>query len=305
VLLSVLLASYRRELTTNCEYRLPIPFATLLLTIRRSDIGMWARSFGAKISPILSKSTTHVVAHKDRRTSKVRQAARYPNIQIVAVSWLLQCFTQWAHVDEEPHLTLIEREEHGSHDSLPFDDLEDGVILTPSENGGEDGVLPDGNEVLLSPIADQVDWGGLDEEFHDFFGDLDGDETEDGGEESDRESGAESDASTKSTSSRRGKRKRRTTSVDGTEDSEDLANGRLGSELQKRKKRALERTTGLANVSSADNPSGLPSPDTTGPEEDAEKQPVNGDNSDDEAEDDFEREMMAEFERQSNEPEEA
>jgi RNA polymerase II subunit A-like phosphatase len=264
---------------------------------------MWARSFGAKISPILSKSTTHVVAHKDRRTSKVRQAARYHKIQIVTVSWLLQCFTRWAHADEGPHKILVEGEDHGPHDSLPFDDLEEGAILTPSEDGGEDSVLPDENEPLLSPIGrNDVEWGTLDEEFDSFFGDLDEEDTE--GDETDKESGAESDASTHSTSSRRGKRKRRTRSVDGTEDSDGTSNGQLGSELQKRKKRALERTTGLANVSSADNPSGLPSPDTTGPEEDAgEKQHVNGDNTDD-LDDDFEREMMAEFERQSNEPDE-
>jgi RNA polymerase II subunit A-like phosphatase len=265
---------------------------------------MWARSFGAKISPILSKSTTHVVAHKDRRTSKVRQAARYPKIQIVTISWLLQCFTRWTHADEGPHLILVEREDHGPQDSLPFDDLEDGVILTPSEDGGDDAALPDGNEPLLSPIGrNDVEWGSLDEEFENFFGDLDGDDTEN--DETDRESGGESDASTQSTSSRKGKRKRSTKSVDGTEDSDDTTNGQLGSELQKRKKRALERTTGLANVSSADNPSGLPSPDTTGPEEDAgEKQHANGDKTDDDLDDDFEREMMAEFERQSNEPEE-
>jgi RNA polymerase II subunit A-like phosphatase len=267
---------------------------------------MWARSFGAKISPLLSKSTTHVVAHKDRRTSKVRQAARYPNIQIVTVGWLLQCFTRWAHADEGPHLIILEREEHGSHDSLPFDDLEEGVILTPSEDGGEDIVLPEGNEPLLSPIAEKVAWGDVDEEFDDFFGDLDGDDTEDEGHKTDQESGAESDTSNQSTSSRKAKRKRSTQSLDGNEDGEDLSNGRLGSELQKRKKRALERTTGLANVSSAENPSGLPSPDTTGPEEDAgEKQHVNGDITDEEADDDFEREMMAEFERQSDEPDEA
>ena len=85
---------------------------------------MWARSFGARVSPQLTTSTTHVVAHKERRTSKVRQAARHPEIKIVTTGWLLECFTHWELVDVAPHSISVDRDEQGPHESLPFDELE-------------------------------------------------------------------------------------------------------------------------------------------------------------------------------------
>lgn len=242
-----------------------------------SDLGMWARSFGAVIQPNLTKSTTHVVAHKDRRTSKVRQAARHPQIKIVTVDWLMECFSRWRRVSETPHLIEVERDHHGSQESLPFDELEDGVVLSESESTGEDWVatLPDDNddegedydeesELNLyekDPIRDE-EWDAMNAEVDEF---LEGLDTED--------EGNESDASTR-------KRKRDgTDSADGSDaEGTDISVNGDGSELQKRKRRALERTTGLANVAVADQSSGLPSPDTTGPEEE---------NQDDDVDDGF------------------
>ena len=64
------------------------------------------------------------------------------------------------------------------------------------------------------------------------------------------------------------KRKREDTDSVGGSDAEDSDASVNGlTRLQRKKKRALERTTGLANVAMAEKSSGLPSPDTTGPEE--------------------------------------
>lgn len=264
------------------------------------------------MSPNLTKSTTHVVAHKDRRTSKVRQAARHPNIKIVATSWLLECFVQWVAAPEGPHAIKVESDEHDPHDSLPFEELEEASMLTPSEDGGgDDAILPseveEADEEPNSPVLDileNVEWGDLEDEMKDFYDSEDETEADDDDEGNDE--GMESDASGKSgrssqsTSSRKSKRKRTTPSING--DYEEA--GESTSALQKRRKMAAERTTGLANVETLENPSGLPSPDTTGPEEDAGEKAksvsngADGEVSDDD--DDFEQAMMAEFDKDSD-----
>ncbi|KAF2422435.1 hypothetical protein EJ08DRAFT_596862 [Tothia fuscella] len=269
-----------------------------------SDIGRWATSFGARITSTLSKSTTHVVAHRDRRTSKVRQAACYPQIKIVTVHWLLSCFTRWAHADETDFLIEVEND-NGPHESLPFDDADENVILTPNAEAGEEEVKEDeeDNQIPpISPILEQVDWGTFDQEYEDFMKDMSDDSEMDTGDESDASTPSNKSTASKSKST---KRKRAAESVDGSgsggSDGEDAAsingttNGTdLGSDLQKRKKRAYERTTGLAIVTTtADSPSGLPSPDTTGPEEDevskANGAPLAG--KEDEEDDAFDRDM--------------
>lgn len=273
---------------------------------------MWARSFGARVSPNLTKSTTHVVAHKDRRTSKVRQAARHPSIKIVATSWLLECFVQWIAAPEDPHAIKVESDEHDPHGSLPFEELEEASILTPSEDGdADDAILPseveEADEEPNSPVLDileNVEWGDLEDEMKDFYDSED--ETEADDDDDGHDEGMESDVSGKSgrssrsTSSRKAKRKRMTESING--DYEEA--GESTSALQKRRKMAAERTTGLANVETLENPSGLPSPDTTGPEEDAaEKVRSVSNGAADEVgddDDDFEQAMMAEFEKDSD-----
>ena len=257
-----------------------------------SDLGMWARSFGAVVLPNLTKSTTHVIAHKDRRTSKVRQAAKHPKIGIVDVSWLTECFSRWRRVSETPHAIEVERDHHASQESLPFDELEDGVVLSESEStGAEDGAatLPDdvedeGEEFdeddvnaddkppALNENWSAEDWSAMHAEVDAFL-----DESSDNNDDDDE--AGQSDASNQSNRSGRSKRssssprkrKREPTESADASDAEmtDASVNGDGSELQKRKKRALERTTGLANVAVvvADKSSGLPSPDTTGPEE--------------------------------------
>jgi RNA polymerase II subunit A-like phosphatase len=273
---------------------------------------MWAKSFGARVSPNLTKATTHVVAHKDRRTSKVRQAARHANIKIVATSWLLECFTQWKAVPEGPHSIDVEREEHDFHDSLPFEELEEESMLTPSEEeGADDAVLPseieEADDEPKSPVLDLlggVNWDDMEDEMKDFYDSEDDTEADDDDEGMESDASGKSGRSSRSTSSRKLKRKRTTESING--DYEEA--GESTSALQKRRKMAAERTTGLANVETLENPSGLPSPDTTGPEEDAAdkiKAVANGggqeaEESDDDDDDEFAQAMMAELDRDSD-----
>jgi RNA polymerase II subunit A-like phosphatase len=213
-------------------------------------------------------------------------------------------------VPESPHSINVEREEHESHDSLPFEELEEGSMLTPSEDeGADDAVLPseveEADDEPKSPVLDilgDVNWDDMEDEMKDFY------DSEDETEADDDDDGMESDASgrsgrsSRSTSSRKLKRKRRTESVNG----EYEEAGESTSALQKRRKMAAERTTGLANVETLENASGLPSPDTTGPEEDAgEKATAQANGADREAEvsdedDDFAQAMMAELDRDSD-----
>lgn len=215
-------------------------------------------------------------------------------------------------MDERPHLIAIEREDNLGSFSLPTGNAGEDVLLTPSEDEAEVMVPTDLLIEPVSPTLGKADWDDVNAELDEFLDSDDDDSEMDSELDSDLDSDASIDSkkSGESTSSRSKKRKRGTDSVDGSgeENSDDGSNGSLGSQLQKRKKRALERTTGLANVATVDTPSGLPSPDTTGPEEDMGEangtQKSNGDLVEDEDDDDaFAREMMAEFERQSNDPE--
>jgi len=244
-----------------------------------SDLGMWARSFGAVLSTNVTKSTTHVVAHRERRTHKVRVAAKHPRIKIVTPSWLTECFSRWRRVDERPHLIEVERDDHMVQDSLPFEELEDGVVLSESEDtGGEEGVpvLPDdfedegtdvaGQEEERSPIeCTDEQWMAMNDELQDF---LDEEDTEEENMSVASEDLRDMPAEERQEYLKSRKRKREDTDSPGASDAEDSDASVNGlTMLQRKKKRALERTTGLANVAMADKSSGLPSPDTTGPEE--------------------------------------
>ncbi|ERS95362.1 hypothetical protein HMPREF1624_08240 [Sporothrix schenckii ATCC 58251] len=78
------------------------------MDVERSEIGMQAASFGAKLQRQISRKVTHLVISSDRpRTQKVRQAARFPSIKIVNQNWLIDCFSQWDLVDETPYLVDI------------------------------------------------------------------------------------------------------------------------------------------------------------------------------------------------------
>jgi len=282
------------------------------LSFASSDNGLWAKSFGATISTDINKQTTHVIANPERKTTKVKKAARYPHIKIVSGEWLYQCFSKWERVPEDPFIIEVDPAEQGPATSS-LEDLEDGPLLS-----GDDGDIPsstDEEELEELTQAVQLDmseekWQSLGDEFEDFMNETDGSEEDETGSETDS---VRSEASTQSTNAPKGKRKRGrrgTASTDGSEaeDSDSSVNSATGSRLQKRRKRVLERVTSLTNVVTADKSSGLPSPETTGPEEnpggEGERNGGGAEEQDEDEDDEFEAEMMAEFERAESEGQE-
>lgn len=262
-----------------------------------SDFALWIKSFGAEISLNVNKSITHVIANPDRKTTKVKKAARYPHVQIVNAEWMFQCCTRWEHVDEGPYLIEVDAADRvGS----PIEELEDDSINATGDEAGDE---PYESPVNLDMSDDQ--WKSIGDELQDFLDESD--DTEDASA-----SEAESVVSTASTRSdakaSRRKRKRGTESADASEAEESDASVNSTSRLQRRKKRTMERVTSLTNVVNADKSSGLPSPETTGPEEeqgdddgkvfDPQGQ---GADLDSEYDDGLEAEMMAEFERSGSE----
>jgi RNA polymerase II subunit A-like phosphatase len=255
-------------------------------------------SFGAEVSLNVSKQTTHVIANPDRKTMKVKKAAHYPSIKIVNADWMFQCCTRWEHVDETPYLIEIDQTDRGAS---PWDELEES---DPGVTGDEDGEAAEEDISKIDMSPDK--WKDLDDEFNEFMNESDDSETNSA---SDSES-VRSDASAQITDSKPSikKRKRTTGSVDGSEADESDVSVTSTSKLQRRKKRTMERVTSLANVVTAEKSSGLPSPETTGPEEghgdeekDADPAGLAADDSDPEEDDGLEAEMMAEFGKSDDE----
>ncbi|KAF2244620.1 RNA polymerase II subunit A C-terminal domain phosphatase [Trematosphaeria pertusa] len=266
------------------------------MDVENSDFALWVKSFGAEISLNVNRSTTHVIANPDRKTTKVKKAARYPHIKIVNAEWMFQCCTRWERVDETPYTIEVDAAERGGS---PFEELEDDSINVTGDEEGE----PYESPTNLDMSDDK--WQSLGDEFEEFMNESD--DTEDASA-SDSES-VRSTASTQSDAKgTKRKRKRKTDSADGSEAEDSDASVNSTSRLQKRKKRTMERVTSLTNVVSADKSSGLPSPETTGPEEgqgeeddkvfDPQGQGVDLASDYD---DGLEAEMMAEFEKSGGE----
>ncbi|KAI9680743.1 MAG: Carboxy-terminal domain (CTD) phosphatase [Caeruleum heppii] len=164
---------------------------------QRSDIVLWARSFGAEISENISKRTTHLVAARNR-TAKVRQAARTQRIKIVTTQWLLDSISQWKRLDENPYLIPVHPDDQkppssgrsttGEKEGLDIIEIDNEMILSASEEENNDldeepatleketedvdGVMPEDLDDSLSPVDgfEGYDWKGAEEELRDFLG---------------------------------------------------------------------------------------------------------------------------------------
>jgi RNA polymerase II subunit A-like phosphatase len=286
------------------------------VNIHTYDTVTWAKTFGATVTENITKKTTHVIASPERRTAKVRQAAKKGGrISIVHTGWLFACFSQWVKVDEGPYRIHSDAPTNGTA-GLPgsFEDKEAGTLsssdeeaaLTENEadndigNGDENGTqsvsgMDTDDEELAkyaphdgakdsSPIEGQVedDWDALDNEFAEFCDEEDI-EVE---SETESESGNRSDSSTSSTPNGQ-KRKREQAAAGDDVPASDTEEE--GSRLQKRKKEALSRTTSLTNMavpSAADGKvSAVDAPDTE-----------NLDGIDEEDDDDYEDDDDADLE---------
>ncbi|KAF2807806.1 uncharacterized protein BDZ99DRAFT_391461 [Mytilinidion resinicola] len=275
------------------------------MDVQSSDIALWAKSFGAQVTTDITKQTTHVVANPSRKTTKVKRAANHPQIKIVTTEWLLQCFSKWERADEQPYLIQVDPAEHGAHGGSPeisaFDDLDEGPLLSAEDDGAISG--EEDEDELKSPVNVDISeetWQSLGDEFQEFMDESDDD---DQGTGSDTDSvNSENSVQTSSTTRSKKKRKRGTGSVDGSEadDSDASVSSSTGSKLQRKKKRVLERVTSLTNVVSADKSSGLPSPETTGPDE-GQENGLGGEEDDDDGDAELEAELLAELERDDDE----
>lgn len=186
----------------------------------------------------------------------MKKAARYPHIKIVNPEWMLQCCARWQHVDEAPFIIELDPAER---EGSPYGDLDDESF---NASGDEEIDEPSDSPVTLDLTADT--WASVDDELNDFLNETDTDDNSGSDSESIRsDKSVESDTKEKSR-----KRKHSAHSTDVSEAEESDNSVKSTSKLQRRKKRTMERVTSLTNVLSADKSSGLPSPDTTGPEED-------------------------------------
>lgn len=275
--------------------------------VQRSDISLWAKSFGAQVFTDITKQTTHVVANPSRKTTKVKKASHHPHIKIVTTEWLLQCFSKWERVPEDPYIIPVDPTEHGPHGGSPtlsnFEELEAGPILSGDDDEDTPFTGTEDDKDPKSPIPEisEETWQSLGDEFQEF---MDESDDEDDGTGSDSES-VHSENSVSTNGAAKKKRKRGTDPEENSEadDSDASTNSAAGSKLQRKKKRVLERVSSLTNVVSADKSSGLPSPDTTGPEEGHEE---NGaEDRDEEGDAELEAELLAELEREEMEEAEA
>lgn len=263
----------------------------------RSDKALWAKSFGATVSQDLSKRTTHVIATPLRKTSKVRKALRYPGrVRVVTEQWLLDCISQWKHLDERPYLidfgldqhdvrngtetpfshedALLSSEDEDSGQATDIDDEGDGAVNgTNDEDAGltietaaadeeEDMSKYAPHEDEKSPISPfKEDWGEMEDELREFMGsDYEDSDDAENGEEGDEES-AQDNESVKNGANgqspplaeRPSKRKRPDSgrSTDGEDSDASISSLNRGSNLQRRKRKAFERTSSLTNVRGA------------------------------------------------------
>lgn len=156
-------------------------------------------------------------------------------------------------MDETPYLIEMDAADRGGS---PVPDLEDESINGTGDEEAEDGPH--------SPIVEMSDeaWAALDDELAEFM-----DETDtDGGSDTDTDS-IRSENSTASDAKTAKQKRKRTDSTEASEAEESDGSVTSTSRLQRRKKRTLERVTSMTNVVTAEKSSGLPSPETTGPEE--------------------------------------
>ncbi|KAF2862268.1 hypothetical protein K470DRAFT_281109 [Piedraia hortae CBS 480.64] len=138
--------------------------------LEKQEIYILATSFGAEVDTQLSSKTTHVIAIPERKTSKVRQAAR-KGIEIVGPRWLLDCISAWKKLDEAPYRI---------HEDIKAEEVDGLEAATP--NPGPDSP-PEKDEALPqseSPpvVENQEDWSDIDGDLAEFLGSEDGSDSD-------------------------------------------------------------------------------------------------------------------------------
>ena len=281
--------------------------------IQSHDTAVWAKTFGATISENISKRTTHVIASPERRTAKVRQAAKKGGrIAIVTQAWLFACFSQWKKVKEDPYRVHSDAPTNGTA-RLPdsFESKDEGILSSSDEEAAltedepETGrntpngmtIDTDVEDLEKHMPIDRKDSSPTEQESPDYWADIN-DELDDflgsDADDSDAEASQGEDSLALRTSPSGKKRKRDAEGEAGDEEEVEAP----GSKLQKRKKEALERTSSLtqmeAPASNGSTPAAMTTTDAAGG--------GNGHAGDDDDDDDADLEAMlaAEMERVSD-----
>ena len=283
--------------------------------IQAHDTAVWAKSFGATVSDNITKRTTHVIASPERRTAKVRQAAKKGGkVAIVSQGWLFACFTQWQKVSEDPYRIHSDAPANGaaglpdsfevkedymlssSEDEAALTDPESEVMTnTPNGTAGPLGLDTDVEDLdAILPSLDRADSSPTDQESPENWEVIRGELEDFLGSDADDESDTESTRSELSSVDLRTPPSQRKRKRDAVED-EAVGDGgpEEGSQLQKRKKEAITRTTSLTQMVH------LPSSSASTPAPVAED-PGGGDAAEDD-DDDLEAMLAAEMEKQSEE----
>lgn len=213
-----------------------------------TDSAILARSFGARIEENVGKSTTHVVAARNR-TLKVRKAIKRGKgrIKIVNPQWLTDSINGWLKVDERPYLLDIEGK-NGAQDDDDILSESESPAASESEEDTDNSSKPsrpaltlktkssksyvdtdesDVEDVALSEIdVDEAspvggtneDWSGMNDELAEFLGSD--------AEDSEGESVASGDTNGSSKLGLRGKKRGRDENDSGGE-SEDGGAGKV------------------------------------------------------------------------------
>lgn len=214
--------------------------------IQSHDLAVWAKSFGATVTENINRKTTHIIASPQRRTAKVRQAAKRPErIAIVGQQWLFDSLSQWTHLPEDTyriHTDIANEEKQKSNSPPQFEDTgalsssEEEAALTESDPGTPTVKSSEDTDTEAELAAhmpslskedslegnNAEDWDGMNDELAEFLG------------SDDEDSDAESIRSLPPAETKKRKR-----------DGEEAVPTAGDSELQRRKRKALARTSGL------------------------------------------------------------
>ena len=217
--------------------------------IGSTDSAILAKSFGAQIEDNVGRSTTHVVAARNR-TLKVRKAIKRGKgrIKVVNPQWLTDAINCWSKIDERPYLLDTEGK-NGSHED-DDDILSESESPAASESGEETDISSRPSKPILtlktksnkshigtdesdvedfalseldvdeaSPVGGtNEDWSGMNDELAEFLGSD--------AEDSDGDSVASGDTNGSSKLGMRGKKRGRDENDSGGE-SEDGGAGKV------------------------------------------------------------------------------
>ncbi|KAF6219291.1 hypothetical protein HO133_005116 [Letharia lupina] len=282
-----------------------------------TDSAILARSFGARIEENVGRSTTHVVAARNR-TLKVRKAIKRGKgrIKIVNPQWLTDSIHRWSKVDERPYL-LDTEEKNGPHED-DDDILSESESPAASESGEEtdtssrpskptltlktkpnqshvDTDESDFEDVALAEIdVDEAspvggtneDWSGMNDELAEFLGSD--------AEDSDGDSVASRDTKGSWKLGMRGKKRGREENDSGDE-SEDGNAGKV-----KKKQAVGNGLTSLSQTTMAE-PDGDEDEKDDGEEEAGVGAVVNGEKEEGDGWSEFEDELERELEKDGSE----